>query len=86
MFVLRSFRFRKVVLEPEQRKMVSLVQQINTVRNQKLAKRKETKQRKKEEKERRSQHLQQKFGEVEKAKKKREYAREGAVANKKRRV
>lgn len=76
----------QVVLEPEEKQMVSLVQQINSVRNQKLVKRKETKQKKMAQKMRQSKHLQEQFKSIEKEKKKRVYARDGAVANKKRRV
>lgn len=66
---------RRVVMEPEQKTMYTLMQQVNTVRNHKLAKRDQARQRKLVEKKRAGEALERKFAEVKRQKQQAKYAK-----------
>lgn len=70
-----STLFFRVVMEPEQKKLHTLMQQVNTVRNQKQETRAIAKQKKTEEKKRAAAPLQRKFAEIKRARKQKQYAK-----------
>ena len=72
-----------VIMEPKERKMYTMMQQLRTVRNVKTKKRKLIEKNRNERKQKERERIAAQFAVIEKEKKKKKMALEGAERNKK---
>jgi len=70
---------RAVVMEPEERKKVTLLSALGAIRNEKEGKRKEREERRKEERRKKEEKEREKFAEQNRVERKRRYREEGKV-------